>query len=206
MSILLFFSFVFTHKILSYTYSTYDEVIFFPGENLNIIIGPNGTGKSTLVAAIVLGMGGKPELLSRSSALADWIKHGCNEALIEIHIFHDETSTIVFQRHFTAEGMDEFKINDKKLSRKQFLLRVKEYNIQVDNLCQFLPQDRVQDFAKMNAQELLANTQVSVCSEEVQAQFQALLELREQQMSVGKDAKLRQKEVDDLQVMSTFAV
>lgn len=173
---------------------------------MNIIIGPNGTGKSTLVAAIVLGMGGKPELLSRSSALADWIKHGCNEALIEIHIFHDETSTIVFQRHFTAEGMDEFKINDKKLSRKQFLLRVKEYNIQVDNLCQFLPQDRVQDFAKMNAQELLANTQVSVCSEEVQAQFQALLELREQQMSVGKDAKLRQKEVDDLQVMSTFAV
>lgn len=45
---------------------TYDVVIFYPDEHLNIIIGPNGTGKSTIVAAIVLGMGGNCKLLSRS--------------------------------------------------------------------------------------------------------------------------------------------
>jgi chromosome segregation ATPase len=32
-------------------------------------------------------------------------------------------------------------------------------NIQVDNLCQFLPQDRVADFSKMNPQLLLENTE-----------------------------------------------
>lgn len=46
--------------------STYDELKFYPGDNLNIIIGPNGTGKSTIVAAIILGCGGEPVLLSRS--------------------------------------------------------------------------------------------------------------------------------------------
>ena len=35
---------------------------------------------------------------------------------------------------------------------------MEKLDIQVDNLCQFLPQDRVQDFAKMNKQQLLENT------------------------------------------------
>jgi structural maintenance of chromosomes protein 5 len=47
-------------------YRTYDELRYVPGKNLNIIIGPNGTGKSTIVAGIILGCGGKPALLSRS--------------------------------------------------------------------------------------------------------------------------------------------
>jgi len=37
---------------------TYDYVEFFPGPDLNMIIGPNGTGKSTIVCAIALGLGG----------------------------------------------------------------------------------------------------------------------------------------------------
>jgi chromosome segregation ATPase len=36
---------------------------------------------------------------------------------------------------------------------------VSKLNIQVDNLCQFLPQDRVADFSKMNPQLLLENTE-----------------------------------------------
>ena len=36
---------------------TYTSAEFFPGPNLNMIIGPNGTGKSTLVCAICLGLG-----------------------------------------------------------------------------------------------------------------------------------------------------
>lgn len=36
---------------------TYTAVEFFPGPRLNMIIGPNGTGKSTLVCAICLGLG-----------------------------------------------------------------------------------------------------------------------------------------------------
>lgn len=39
---------------------TYTSAEFFPGPNLNMVIGPNGTGKSTLVCAICLGLGWPP--------------------------------------------------------------------------------------------------------------------------------------------------
>lgn len=41
---------------------TYTSAEFFPGPNLNMIIGPNGTGKSTLVCAICLGLGWGPQV------------------------------------------------------------------------------------------------------------------------------------------------
>lgn len=50
----------------SFFFRTYDELRYIPGNGLNIIIGPNGTGKSTIVAGIILACGGKPALLSRS--------------------------------------------------------------------------------------------------------------------------------------------
>lgn len=36
---------------------TYTAAEFLPGPSLNMVIGPNGTGKSTLVCAICLGLG-----------------------------------------------------------------------------------------------------------------------------------------------------
>ena len=37
-----------------------------------------------------------------------------------------------------------------------------KFNIQVSNLCQFLPQDKVDAFSKMNMCELLQSTQKTV--------------------------------------------
>ncbi len=41
---------------------TYTAVEFLPGPSLNMVIGPNGTGKSTLVCAICLGLGWGPQV------------------------------------------------------------------------------------------------------------------------------------------------
>lgn len=41
---------------------TYTNVEFHPGPNLNMVIGPNGTGKSTLVCAICIGLGWGPQV------------------------------------------------------------------------------------------------------------------------------------------------
>lgn len=41
---------------------TYTLAEFFPGPRLNMVIGPNGTGKSTLVCAICLGLGWPPSV------------------------------------------------------------------------------------------------------------------------------------------------
>lgn len=41
---------------------TYTSAEFFLGPKLNMVIGPNGTGKSTLVCAICLGLGWGPQV------------------------------------------------------------------------------------------------------------------------------------------------
>lgn len=43
---------------------TYTSAEFFLGPKLNMVIGPNGTGKSTLVCAICLGLGWGPQVCS----------------------------------------------------------------------------------------------------------------------------------------------
>lgn len=57
-----------------------------PGPHLNVIIGPNATGKSTIVNAICLGLAGKATILGRAKDLGAYIKNGCNKASIEIEL------------------------------------------------------------------------------------------------------------------------
>lgn len=56
------------------------------GPYLNVIIGPNGTGKSTIVCAICLGLGGKTSFLGRAHQPSDYIKYGNDKAKIEIEL------------------------------------------------------------------------------------------------------------------------
>jgi chromosome segregation ATPase len=59
-------------------------------------------------------------------------------------------------------------VTTKYLTRLLFVLKVDELvaqkNIQVGNLCQFLPQEKVADFAKLNSEDLLENTEKAVCT------------------------------------------
>lgn len=84
-------------------------------------------------------------------------------------------------------------------TKSAFLRAVDDLNIQVGNLCQFLPQDRVQDFAKQNAQELLASTQSSVCAPAVEQAWLALKEMRERQRSAGTSRADNVAQLDDFE-------
>lgn len=86
---------------------------------------------------------------------------------------------------FNTNGQNQYFVDNAECSLKKYLEHVAQFNIQINNLCQFLPQDRVQDFAKMNPQELLHNTQTSVCSPECGELFEKLKELRAQQKGDG---------------------
>lgn len=56
-------------------------------------------------------------------------------------------------------------------------------------MCQFLPQERVQDFAKQDAKELFMSTQKSVCSEEIIEYYNKLKGTREKHLSGSKRLK-----------------
>lgn len=78
-------------RILVKNFVTYTSASFYPGPALNMVIGPNGTGKSTLVCAICLGLGWGTQHLGRAKDLGEFVKHGCAKATIEIELKGNST-------------------------------------------------------------------------------------------------------------------
>lgn len=70
----------------------------FPGDKLNVIIGPNGTGKSTIACAIVLGLGGKPTVIGRSKQLSAFVQYGQSKASVEIELLNPNGENYVIKR------------------------------------------------------------------------------------------------------------
>lgn len=88
----------------------------FPGEHLNILIGPNGTGKSSMVAAIVIGMGGSTKVLSARLHLQDFIKNGRDSAKIQLLLFKNiHKEHISLERVFEKNGKSNYKVIMTKL-------------------------------------------------------------------------------------------
>lgn len=54
----------------SLQFRTYDICEVSPGPHLNMIIGANGTGKSSIVCAICLGLAGKPAFMGRADKVS----------------------------------------------------------------------------------------------------------------------------------------
>ncbi|KAI4725198.1 structural maintenance of chromosomes 5 smc5 [Aureobasidium sp. EXF-10728] len=143
---------------------TYTSAEFLPGPSLNMIIGPNGTGKSTLVCAICLGLGAKPEVLGRAKDPSEFVKHGQKEAEIEIELERDPArhrTNPVIKRIIKRDSNNKtfFMIDGRNSTQKAVAELCRSFSIQVDNLCQFLPQDRVVEFAALDPIELLVQTQ-----------------------------------------------
>ncbi|KAI8923877.1 hypothetical protein BC831DRAFT_513829 [Entophlyctis helioformis] len=139
---------------------TYSDVEFFPGPNLNMVIGPNGTGKSTVVCAIALGLAGKPDVLGRARDLHEFVKHGEDKAVIETELKTVSGHPLVITRSFErGSNHSSWKMNGTNAKERDVKAAIEALNIQVDNLCQFLPQDRVSGFAQMSPSELLRETE-----------------------------------------------
>lgn len=140
---------------------TYTAAEFHLGPSLNMIIGPNGTGKSTLVCAICLGLGWKPDHLGRAKELSAFVKHGAAEAEIEIELAKAEgerTNPVIRRVIRKEDSKTVFFINGKHTTQRAVMDICRRFSIQIDNLCQFLPQDRVVEFAKMKDTERLRAT------------------------------------------------
>ena len=77
---------------------------------------------------------------------------------------------------------------------------VKSYNIQIDNLCQFLPQDRVVEFAGLTAIDLLTHTQRAAAPPEILGHHENLKKLGKRQKEL-----LNELEIDRNQLTSMEA-
>ncbi|QGA19542.1 hypothetical protein EYB26_007231 [Talaromyces marneffei] len=171
---------------------TYTNVEYHFGSQLNMIIGPNGTGKSTLVCAICLGLGWGPQHLGRAKDASEFVKHGAKEAIIEIELARGPPfkTNPVIRRVIKFEGnKSTFFIDGKEATRKQVMKLNQKFSIQIDNLCQFLPQDKVSEFAALTPIELLNSTQRAAAGPQMIEWHDDLKRLRAEQKKLLADNK-----------------
>ncbi|KAL0860346.1 hypothetical protein ABMA27_009749 [Loxostege sticticalis] len=174
------------HRIALENFVTYKQVELYPGTSLNLIIGPNGTGKSTFVCAIILGLCGKTSVIGRAKKISEYVRSGCEQSTIEIELYQQPGKrNVIITRHFNLKDVSTWSIDHKTVREKQVQELIASLNIQVDNLCQLLPQDRVQDFSKMDPQQLLRSTLSAVGGQESVTQLDELIECRNKQRGLS---------------------
>jgi len=165
--------------------------------------------KSTILCAICLGLGGEPKLLGRASEVETFIANGEDEGEIEIELVNtmssssssssksskkgivkgdqfedtsDNNNNAIIRREIRKSGSPKsvFFWNGTQVTAKAVKQRcLDEYHITVDNLCTFLPQDKVGNFSGFDSKQLLMETEKALTSS--QKHYHTHMELIKQQ-------------------------
>lgn len=153
------------HRVRAKDFIVYKAMELILSSEFNMIVGPNGTGKSSVVAAIYLGLGGSPSRFG-SRKLHEYVRQGKSRAEIEIELQDTPYNTTITYSFKGPDGASSggrhssgtWKMNDKSVSYDKVIKKVSSLGIFVNNLCQFLPQERVAEFARESPQERLRST------------------------------------------------
>ncbi|XP_029291265.1 LOW QUALITY PROTEIN: structural maintenance of chromosomes protein 5 [Cottoperca gobio] len=156
-------------RLVMKNFLTYDYSVVHPGPNLNMIVGANGTGKSSIVCAICLSLAGKTAILGRGDKVGLYVKRGCHKGFIEIELYKSGGNVVINREIHVENNQSLWMLNGRHCNQKAVEEEVKALQIQVGNLCQFLPQEKVGEFAKMSKIELLEATEKSVGPPEMYA-------------------------------------
>ncbi|KAJ3877761.1 hypothetical protein F5051DRAFT_407478 [Lentinula edodes] len=169
---------------------TYDYVEFRPGPYLNMIIGPNGTGKSSIACAIALGLNFSPKVLGRADEISAYVKNGTPDGHIEIELKTPagKPNLVIHRKLVAYSKSSTFMLNGKNATGKEVSQRMAELGVQVGNLCSFLPQDKVSEFAMMSPQQLLKETQKAAGDTNLTSWHETLIE-------AGKESSLIKEKV-----------
>ncbi|KAJ7147173.1 P-loop containing nucleoside triphosphate hydrolase protein [Mycena crocata] len=168
------------HQFMCHKYLTFSF-----GPQINFIIGHNGSGKSAVLSAITVALGGKANSTGRGNGLKSFIREGqaASEVTISLKNQGEEAykpkeygKSIVITRRFTKEGSSSWKIKSKDgkivSTKKDDLSAICDHmNIQVDNPMNVLTQDAARQFLSASAPTdkykfFLRGTQLSQLSEE----------------------------------------
>ncbi|KAL0939440.1 DNA repair protein [Colletotrichum truncatum] len=130
------------------------------GPLINFVVGENGSGKSAVLTALTLCLGGKASSTNRGGSLKSFIKEGRENSVIVVRIKNQGVdayqpdvygNTIRVERHFSRSGASGFKLKSvtgKTISTKKADVdEISEYwALQVDNPLNVLSQDNARQF------------------------------------------------------------
>ncbi|NXJ80279.1 SMC6 protein, partial [Trogon melanurus] len=130
------------------------------GSNLNFVTGNNGSGKSSVLTALIVGLGGKATATNRGSSLKMFVRDGETSADISITLRNQGRDafkpdvyggSIIVNQHINLDGSRSYKLKSKSgtliSSKKEELIGILDhFNIQVDNPVSVLTQEMSKHF------------------------------------------------------------
>ncbi|KAF2444443.1 dna repair protein-like protein rad18 [Karstenula rhodostoma CBS 690.94] len=194
------------------------------GPLINFIIGHNGSGKSAVLTALTLCLGGKATATNRGQNLKSFIKAGKDWSTLSVKIKNQGPGaykadqygdSIIVERHFTQNGTSGFKLKDRNgkiVSVKKFELEdiIDHFGLQIDNPLNVLTQDMARQFlndsnAKDKYKFFLKGTQLEALDRDYSQIEQELEEQNAKHQTLDKDVKELEKIYSRLEKKSQLA-
>uniref|UniRef100_A0A4W3I2G6 Structural maintenance of chromosomes protein 6 n=1 Tax=Callorhinchus milii TaxID=7868 RepID=A0A4W3I2G6_CALMI len=133
------------------------------GPNVNFVVGNNGSGKSAVLAALIVGLGGKATATNRGYSIKGFVKNGQNSADIAITLRNRGPDAfkadiygeaIIVEQHISREGIRQYRLKSKTVSTKKEELNtiLDQFNIQVDNPVSILTQEMSKHFLQSKSE------------------------------------------------------
>ncbi|TMW55892.1 hypothetical protein Poli38472_008540 [Pythium oligandrum] len=164
-------------RVKLHNFLTYTDAEFYPGPRLNLILGPNGTGKSSIVCALCVGLAGSTKLLGRADKVGQFVRHEKESGYTEIELYFSSGNRVI-RRMIFRDNKSTWQLDGRDATLKQVTNLMESAKIQIDNLCQFLPQDKVGEFSRMNPMQLLKATENAILDGDLAATHERITELQ----------------------------
>uniref|UniRef100_A0A3Q2NT46 Structural maintenance of chromosomes protein 6 n=1 Tax=Fundulus heteroclitus TaxID=8078 RepID=A0A3Q2NT46_FUNHE len=130
------------------------------GPHVNFIVGNNGSGKSAILTALIVGLGGKATMTNRGVSLKDFVKTGENIADVTVKLRNRGADAyrkdlygdyIIVEQRISSDGSRSYKLKNKSgqlvSNKKEELIAVLDhFNIQLDNPVSILSQEMSKQF------------------------------------------------------------
>ncbi|EGI61102.1 Structural maintenance of chromosomes protein 6 [Acromyrmex echinatior] len=214
-------------KIRLHNFMCHDALEITLNENVNFIVGQNGSGKSAILTALTVGLGARANVTSRGTSVKEFVKKGRNSAIIEITLVNKGDTAYkpeVYGNIITVlrniGTTSSYKIKNWRgeiISTKRDELDniISMMNIQIDNPISVLNQDVSRTFLVTSKPEekyslfmkatLLDSIEINykealnICEEEYDKlqQYNATLSQEKKQIEKLKESIHRLEEMDE---------
>ncbi|KAK2077523.1 hypothetical protein QBZ16_004368 [Prototheca wickerhamii] len=138
-------------------------------------------------------------LLGRAEDVSSFVRQGASSGWVAVTLHGRNGRDVTIKRvmRATANSSDWF-INGRDARQREVLEAVEGLNIRLDNLCQFLPQDKVVEFARLDPPALLRATQASIGSGELARDHGLLIDGRKDRERLEKSMSALQERMETL--------
>ncbi|XP_020532841.1 structural maintenance of chromosomes protein 5 isoform X2 [Jatropha curcas] len=139
----------------------------------------------------------------RATSIGAYVKRGEEAGYINISLRgKTEDDRITIMRKIDKNNKSEWLYNGKVVPKKEIAEITQRFNIQINNLTQFLPQDRVCEFAKLTPVQLLEETEKAVGDPQLPIQHRALVEKSHELKNIEVAVERNGETLDQLKALN----